>query len=209
MSKKEFDGITVGGKSVESYLMEDSDKEIGEVIENTRKVSIKKRRLKYMETKEPNGKVTNVPQHEINHINLEANIKKAKTRIERVLAHLLSGETITAKRLVEIMQVNPTDAATLLRTIYKSNLGEFVLRGGNASKGYEYSMIEAGRNLLPEQAYEILKSKKTAKLREGMDIKMPEQEEVHTPIQHTREPLDINLNISGGIQITFAFKLER
>ena len=163
-----------------------------------------------METKEKNGRVQTAPQSELNKMNLKANIEKAKTRVEKVLAHLLAEHALKSKQVAEAMQIHASDAASMLRGIYKSNLGRYMIREGNASKGYIFHMDAGGLELTPEQALKIYRQK--TKKAEYVDITQPipgEQPEPIEPIKHIREPLDVNLKVSGDIKITFAFKWEK
>ena len=153
-----FDGISFDGKSIEDFLTTENTKEIHKISQD--KYYPKQRRSNlHMETKEPHGDVHAATQTELNKANLEANLKKATTQNQKIIALLLGGGTVTSTIVAQHLNVSPSWCANLLLKLYKSALGNFINRTGDAIHGFSHKLTATGLNLTPARAFELVKAK--------------------------------------------------
>jgi hypothetical protein len=118
----EFDGITVGGESVESFLTDEFTKDVLEAKKDKHYLK-KKVRTKYMEQKEPNGKA----------ISLRVN----------TISALLAGQVLTVKKMCEDYNIpHPQSAGAILRSVFLSEFGNLYMKRG------EYRDEKSGRMAL-------------------------------------------------------------
>jgi hypothetical protein len=109
---KEFDGITIGGKSVESFLVGKRVKDTLDVMKDEKHYPKRKGRTKYMDHTETNGKATSLR--------------------ENVIKALLAGQVLTVKKLCEDYDFSiPQTAGSVLRSILNSEFGDLYMKKGD------------------------------------------------------------------------------
>lgn len=199
----EFDRVSYDGKSIEDYLLDEKTKEIVATMDDKYYVK-KKGRVKHMDAKEKHGAVEHTPQSEINALNLSNNITTSKTRADKVIMRLLAGQRLTSHAVVKYMGLRASDAASLLRLVWKSGLEPFCMREGTGGKGYFYSFKPAGLELKPAQAIHFFKT-----IGEERSTPQPtlekEKKEKEKPVL-TPPVVEQDHNINIHVNVTFSFK---
>lgn len=199
-------GITIGGRDLATHLFEkEGDDMLNEMIEY--KYLKKGSKVRYMDHKEPHGEIKRESQHNLNIINLEANLQKAKTNYERTIVTLITGVPLTSKDLKK--KFDASDGSAILNRLRRSPLGAHLMRTEDG-KTFIYQMDSDGCNLLPENAINLYKTPISDEVKAHSDllngwedpdaITLPDEQ---TVTRNTlRIPKDINININ----VTFSFK---
>lgn len=147
---QDFNGITIGGKSVEDFLTDEKTKEINEAKQD-KYYPKKKGRDKYMEHKEPNGEVKVAPQSALNRTNLESNLLKAKELKDKLVYYLLAGRMLTAPDVSNKLKVHQTTVGLAFRKLLKSKFGQHI-EVGRIGKAKSYTLTVTGRSIKPGNA---------------------------------------------------------
>lgn len=196
-------GITIGGKDLAEELQKEEGQNLSETMIEPHYAK-KKTGVRYMEHKEKPSEVKRTSQQNLNIINKESNIEKAKTNPERAIALLLAGEIVTAAVMRDRFQA--TDGSAILNKLFHSHLGVYMTKNYKL-KQHEYKMKEDGYGLTPAAALRSYKLGRDLSEPAGVrDIKIKDKPETvtgNTPIEKRLTiPKDINLNIN----VTFTFK---
>ena len=207
MGHDNLTGITVGGKDLKEHLQKEAAKEAGEALEET-KVYPKKRgsKVRYMEQKQKAGEVKRSSQASLNIINLEANVAKAKMHAHKIICYLLAEKLMTSQEVTELLSIRPSDSATILRKIYGSALGQYVVRTGSRGSGFRYQFNDEALNLAPRDAIHLYTQRKPAPKKESKTVTSNTPEKVPPGLAEIRLPDIVEKDVH--INVTVKFKIE-
>ena len=176
---REFDGITIDGKSVEEYLMDDEP----EILEANKVYPKHRRSVKHMEHKEKSGPVL--------------------TRRKQILDLFCNNpdKEFTTKEIKEILDFKfQTDVSKLMASIWETELAFHMTRTGSKAGGFKYALMEQmdlNRAVRLASLPKPVKGKPRIKPVKGKPRIKPE---VKIPVTQ-----DVNLNVK--VHVTFTFSI--
>lgn len=190
-----WSGITVDGKSLNSYFDKEKEKqtdvEVKQIYTEEKDDKGKRARRRIVDrtetkTQKRGKKMTKVKQSVINVDNLENALKTTKTLGRRIILHLLAGHNFTGPEYQKWQKdrgvtLTKQQVWSLMSSINSSELGDYITRVREIYDGnrmFRYAMTPDGIELTPKQAYQLFKNVKTPKSKKLKKSKEKEETQV-------------------------------
>ncbi len=169
---KRWSGITVDGKSLDSYFDKEKEKqtdaEVQQLYSEEKDDKGKRRKVRVPDKTETKpirrkSKMTTLKQSEINQKNFQSNLKTYKALGKRIIIHLLAGKNFTGPEYQKWQKerghsLTKQQIWSLLSSITRSGLGEYIARTReiyDGNKMFRYAMTPDGVELTPKQAFQL------------------------------------------------------
>ncbi len=169
---KRWSGITVDGKSLDSYFEKEKEKqtdaEVQAIYSEEKDDKGKRRKVRVPDKTETkpkrrNSKMTTLKQSQINVKNFETMLNSTKALGKRIIIHLLAGKNFTGPEYQKWQKeaghtVSKQQIWSLLSSITRSGLGEYIARTReiyDGNKMFRYAMTPDGIELTPKQAFQL------------------------------------------------------